>query len=131
MFIYIYIYIYIRWNKDSFLSSLIISLKNLIENLAVAKFLFPFVLFVLSENKVFFFLSGFSFTDTDASRESRKLWGPSFCSSLPLRPAHKHSDIYLQNCMWDDFKKYFININGIFSSNKSVVNWNSYCKNIL
>ena len=49
-----------------------------------------------------FFLSGFSFTDTDDSQDSRGREGTIFYSSLPLPPAHEHSDIYLQFRMWDD-----------------------------
>ena len=47
----------------------------------------------------FFFLSGFSFTDTDDSQDSRGREGTIFHSTLPLPPAHEHSDIYLQLCM--------------------------------
>ena len=50
----------------------------------------------------FFFLSGFSFTDTDDSQGSRGRQGTIFSSTLPLPTAHEHSDIYLQLCMWDD-----------------------------
>ena len=51
----------------------------------------------------FFFLSGFSFTDTDDSQDSRGREGTIFYSTLPLPPAHKHSDIYLQLFMSDDY----------------------------
>ena len=51
----------------------------------------------------FFFLSEFSFTDTDDSQDSRGWKGTIFHSTLPLPPAHDHSDIYLQLCMWDDY----------------------------
>ena len=47
----------------------------------------------------FFFLSGFSFTDTDDSQGSRGREGTIFYSTLPLPPAHEHSDNYLQLCM--------------------------------
>ena len=50
-----------------------------------------------------FFLSGFSFTDTDDSQDSRGREGTIFYSTLPLPPAHEHSEIYLQLCMWDDY----------------------------
>ena len=50
----------------------------------------------------FFFLSGFSFTDTDDSQDSREREETIFYSTLPLPLAHKHWDIYLQLCMWDD-----------------------------
>ena len=55
----------------------------------------------------FFSLSGFSFTDTDNSQDSRGKEGPSF-STLPLPPAHEHSDIYLQLCTWDDYHIFLI-----------------------
>ena len=44
----------------------------------------------------FFFLSGFSFTDTDNSQDSRGREGTFLSSTLPLPPAHEHSDIYVQ-----------------------------------
>ena len=37
-----------------------------------------------------FFLSGFSFTDTDESQGSRGREGTIFYSTLPLPPAHEH-----------------------------------------
>ena len=56
----------------------------------------------------FFFLSGFSFTDTDNSEGSRGREGTIFYSTLPLSPAHEHSDIYLQLCTWDDYYIFLI-----------------------
>ena len=56
----------------------------------------------------FFFLSGFSFTDTDDSRDSRGREGTIFYSTLPLPAAHEHSDIYLLLCMWDEYHIFFI-----------------------
>ena len=56
----------------------------------------------------FFFLSGFSFTDSDNSQNSRGREGTIFNSTLPLPLAHKHSDIYLQLCMWDDYHIFLI-----------------------
>ena len=47
-------------------------------------------------------LSGFSFTDTDDAKDSRGREGTIFCSTLPLPPAHEHSEMYLQLCTWDD-----------------------------
>ena len=44
---------------------------------------------------VSFFLSGFTFTDTDDSQDSRGREGAFFYSTLPLPPPHEHSDIYL------------------------------------
>ena len=48
---------------------------------------------------IYFFLSGFSFTDSDDSHDSRGREGTMFYSTLPLPPAHEHSDTYLQLCM--------------------------------
>ena len=59
-------------------------------------------------NFFFFFLSGFSITDTDDSQDSRGMEGTFFYSTLPLPPAHEHSDIYLQLCMWDDYHVFLI-----------------------
>ena len=56
----------------------------------------------------FFFLSGFSFTDTDYSQDSRGREGTIFHSTLPLPPAHEHSDSYLQLCMRDDYHIFLI-----------------------
>ena len=42
----------------------------------------------------FFFLSGFSFMDTDDSQDSRGREETIFYSALPLPSAHKHLDIY-------------------------------------
>ena len=52
---------------------------------------------------VCFFLSGFSFKDTDNSQDSREREGTIFYSTLPLLPVHKHSDIYLQLCTRDNY----------------------------
>ena len=57
--------------------------------------------------KSFFFIR-FSFTDTDDSQDSREREGAIFYSTLPLPPAHEHSDIYLQLCMWDDYHIFLI-----------------------
>ena len=54
------------------------------------------------------FLSGFSFTDTDDSQDSRGREATIFYSTLPLPPAHEHSDTYLQLCMWDDYQIFLI-----------------------
>ena len=56
--------------------------------------------------KSFFFLSEFSFTDTNNLQdwvEGRVLY-----SSLPLPSTHEHSDIYLQLCIWDDCHVFLI-----------------------
>ena len=57
-----------------------------------------------------FFLTGFSLTDTDDSQDSRGREGTTFYSTLPLPPALKHSDIYLQLCMWDDCHIFLIKL---------------------
>ena len=57
---------------------------------------------------VFFFLSGFSFTDTDDSQDSKGREGTTFYYTLPLPPTHEHWDIYLQLCMWDDYHVFLI-----------------------
>ena len=54
------------------------------------EFLQSFTIFFL----FFFFLSGFSFTDTDNSQDSRGREGTIFYSTLLLPPAHEHSDIF-------------------------------------
>ena len=54
------------------------------------------------------FLSGFSFTDTDDSQGSRGREGTIFYSTLPLPPAHEHSHIYLQLCIWDEYHVFLI-----------------------
>ena len=56
----------------------------------------------------FFFLPEFSFTDTDNSQDSKGREEIIFYSTLPLPPAHEHSDIYFQLCMWDDFDIFLI-----------------------
>ena len=45
---------------------------------------------VMIIKEVFFFLSGFSFTDTDDSQDSSGREGAIFYSTLPLPPAHEH-----------------------------------------
>ena len=62
--------------------------------------------FIFDEN--FFFLSGLSLTDTDNSQDSRGREGTIFYCTLPLQPAHEHSDIYLQLRMWDDYDIFLI-----------------------
>ena len=58
--------------------------------------------------KYFFFLSGLPFTDTDSIQDSRGREETIFYSTLPLPPAHKHSDIYLELCMWVDYHIFLI-----------------------
>ena len=55
-----------------------------------------------------FFLSGFSFTDTDDSQDCRGREGTFLYFTPPLLPTHQHSDIYLQLCMWDDYHIFLI-----------------------
>ena len=60
--------------------------------------------------KISFCSIRFSFMDTDDSQYSRGREGTMFYSTLPLPPAHKHSDIYLQLCMWDDYHLFLITL---------------------
>ena len=57
---------------------------------------------------MFFFLSGFSFTDTDNSQDSRGKEGTIFYSNLQLPPAPEHWNIYLQFYTWDDYHVFLI-----------------------
>ena len=57
----------------------------------------------------FFFLSGFSFTNTDDSQDSRGRQRAIFYSNpSPIASSHEHSKIYLQLCMWDDYHIFLI-----------------------
>ena len=56
----------------------------------------------------FFFLSGFCFTDTNDSQDTKGREGIIFYSTLPFPPAHEHWNIYLQLCMWDDYHVFLI-----------------------
>ena len=55
-----------------------------------------------------FFLSGFSFTDIDNSQDSGGREGTIVYFTLPLLPAHEHSDIYLQLCMWGEYHVFVV-----------------------
>ena len=57
---------------------------------------------------LFFFLTGFSFTDTDDSQDNRRREEIIFYSTLPLPQAHEYLDIYFQLCMWDDYHIFLI-----------------------
>ena len=46
--------------------------------------------------------------DSDDSQDSKGREGTIFYSTLPLPQAHKHSGIYLQLCMWDDYHIFLI-----------------------
>ena len=55
------------------------------------------------DHKVFiytFFLYSFSFANNGDSQNSRERKGTSLIT-VPFSPTHKHSDIYLQLCIWD------------------------------
>ena len=52
--------------------------------------------------------------DTDDSQDSREREGTIYYSTLPLPPTHKHSDIYFQLSIWDDYHIFFIFINLFF-----------------
>ena len=56
----------------------------------------------------FFFSIRVFFTDTDDSQESRGREGTIFYSTVPLPPAHKHRDIYLQLCIWYDYHIFLV-----------------------
>ena len=56
----------------------------------------------------FFFLSGFSFTDTNDSQDSREREVTIFYSTLLLPPVYEYWDIYLQFCMWHDYHIFLI-----------------------
>ena len=53
--------------------------------------LYIYILYML-----YIFLSRFFFTDTEDSQDSRGTEGTIVCSTVPLPPAHEHSDICLQ-----------------------------------
>ena len=55
----------------------------------------------------FFFYQGFLSRTLATHRTAGEGRGPSF-STLPLPPAHEHSDICLQLCTWDDFHIFLI-----------------------
>ena len=57
---------------------------------------------------LFFFLSEFSFTDTDNSQNSRGREKTIFFPTLPLPSAHEYPGIYLQVCTWDDYSIFLI-----------------------
>ena len=57
---------------------------------------------------IFFLYMRVFFTDIDDPQDSRGREGTIFYSTLPLPPAHEHSDIYLQLCMWDDYHVFLI-----------------------
>ena len=64
----------------------------------------------------FFFLSGFSLTEIGNSQDSRGREGTIFHPTPPLPPAHKHSDIYLQPCTWDDYHIFLISMLCIYQT---------------
>ena len=76
-----------------------------------------------------FFSIRFFFSDTDESQDSRGRKETIFYSTLPFPPAHKHSDIYLQICMWDDYHIFLIAPPGCYSmrfttlSNYHLIDW--------
>ena len=66
-----------------------------INHITSLKQAYLFFVHFLEHLLLFFFLSGVSFTDTDNSQDSRGREGTFFYSTLPLPPAHEHSDIYV------------------------------------
>ena len=67
-----------------------------------------FAVFRSKSSERLFFLSRFSFTDTDNSQDSRGREGTIFFSTEPLPSAHEYSDIYLQLYTWDDYRIFLI-----------------------
>ena len=61
----------------------------------------------LFNKKVFFFYQGFLSRTLTTHRTAGEGRGPSY-STLPLPPAHEHSDIYLQLCTWDGYHIFLI-----------------------
>ena len=55
-----------------------------------------------------FFCQGFFSQTLTIHRTAREGRGSCFYSTLPLPPAHEHSDISLQLCMWDDYHVFLI-----------------------
>ena len=93
----IFLLICISWRKCANIYLLMYIVENYYLYMLVKTYLY-----------VFLFLSGFSFTDTDDSQSSREREGTIVDSTLPLPPAHEHSDIYLQLCMWGDYHVFLI-----------------------
>ena len=54
-----------------------------------------------------FFIKGF-FHEHRGLTKSRRTTGTFFSSTLSLPPAHEHSGIYLQLCMWEDYHIFLI-----------------------
>ena len=79
----------------------IIFLNKMSLNVLTISLIFIKILFI--SFSYFFFLSGFSITDTNDSQNSVGREETIFYSILPLPPAHEHWDIYLQLCIWDDY----------------------------
>ena len=70
-------------------------------------------------------------TDTGDLQDSKGRKGTIFYSTLPLPPAHEHSDIYLQLYMWDDYHIFLITplilsrliLDEIYHLNELPFNW--------
>ena len=60
------------------------------------------------KNSVFFFYQGFLSRTLTIYRIAEEGRGTIFYSTLPLPPAHEHSDIHLQLCKWDDYHIFLI-----------------------
>ena len=65
-------------------------------------YMLQFELFNTILTTPFSLLSGFTFTNTDDSQDSRGREETIFPHSSTSTPAHVHSDIYLQLCTWDN-----------------------------
>ena len=77
----------ISWRKGTYIFLLIYIRENYYLYMLVKTYLYVF------------FLSGFSFKDTDDSQDSRRTEWTIIFAALPHPPAHKHSNISLQLCM--------------------------------
>ena len=58
--------------------------------------------------KCFYFYQGFLSQTLPIHRTAGGGREAIFYSTLPLPPAHEHSDFYLQLCMWDDYHIFLI-----------------------
>ena len=64
--------------------------------------------FVSGSICIFLFCIRVLFRDTDDLQDSIGREGTIFYSTLPILPAHKHWDIYLQLCMWNNYHVFLI-----------------------
>ena len=68
-----------------------------------------FLFFFLIFSEIFtVFWTGVFFHGHWQLTEQQEKGGDLFYSTLPLPPAHEHSDIYVQLCTWDDYHIFLI-----------------------